>query len=138
MALLNGAKRESAGLPPRLPGPSMFCRPLVYSAPVLLWGLLLAVDSATALRPLPVTPPPRPPMQEPRTSPIVHAMTLGVLLCVPCPSLAGNTMLPLVRSSEVVLHEPAHSVETFDEELATLSRNMFDIMYDSGGIGLAG
>jgi peptide deformylase len=37
-----------------------------------------------------------------------------------------------------VLHRHAKPVEVFDEELAELSRTMLQVMYDSGGIGLAG
>lgn len=65
------------------------------------------------------------------------AVILGasLLLCSPLP--AAPVGLPLASSSQAVLHEPALEVLEFDEDLAMLSRKMFDTMYREGGIGLA-
>lgn len=44
----------------------------------------------------------------------------------------------LVLYGEPVLHKPAEPVTAFDEELAELVEDMFRIMYEEQGIGLAG
>mmetsp|Transcript_46011 Transcript_46011/g.67513 ORF Transcript_46011/g.67513 Transcript_46011/m.67513 type:complete len:311 (-) Transcript_46011:260-1192(-) len=67
------------------------------------------------------------------------ALLLGaaLFLCSPLPAASAGAELPLVSSAQTVLHEPAHEVEAFDEDLAILARRMLDTMYAEGGIGLA-
>jgi hypothetical protein len=71
---------------------------------------------------------------------LVRLALVQTLVCAPIISLpvAAASSLPLVPSSDEVLHEKTQKVQIFDEELSMLARQMFDAMYKSGGIGLAG
>ena len=71
---------------------------------------------------------------------LVRLALVQMLVCAPINVLpvAAASSLPLVPSSDEVLHEKTHKVQVFDEELSMLARQMFDAMYESGGIGLAG
>jgi peptide deformylase len=44
---------------------------------------------------------------------------------------------PIVDYPAAVLLEPGDPVESFDGELESLVQDMFDTMYDAGGVGLA-
>jgi peptide deformylase len=44
---------------------------------------------------------------------------------------------PIVEYPATVLLTPGDPVESFDAELESLVRDMFDTMYDAGGVGLA-
>jgi peptide deformylase len=44
---------------------------------------------------------------------------------------------PILRYGESALHSPARPVESFDQELQTLLRDMTETMYAAPGIGLA-
>ena len=44
---------------------------------------------------------------------------------------------PIVDYPAAVLLNPGEPVESFDGELETLVQDMFDTMYDAGGVGLA-
>ncbi|MGH9873582.1 MAG: peptide deformylase [Pyrinomonadaceae bacterium] len=44
---------------------------------------------------------------------------------------------PIVEYPDPVLLSPGQPAENFDAELALLVRDMFDTMYDAGGVGLA-
>jgi peptide deformylase len=44
---------------------------------------------------------------------------------------------PIVEYPDPVLLSPGEPVENFDAELESLVRDMFDTMYDDGGVGLA-
>ncbi len=46
-------------------------------------------------------------------------------------------ILPIVKYGNPILHQIATPVISFDEELAELSKNMVETMYDAGGVGLA-
>jgi len=72
----------------------------------------------------------------PNASRAIPFLALGAsLLCIP--QLAWPAGLPLVESSQPVLHRHARPVEDFDEELAEVSQEMLRVMYKNGGIGLA-
>ena len=71
------------------------------------------------------------------TSPALQLLAFGAPLL--CNAQVGWPIaLPLVESSHPGLHRHAKPVKAFDKELAELSRTMLQVMYDSGGIGLAG
>jgi peptide deformylase len=44
---------------------------------------------------------------------------------------------PIVEYPDAVLLTPGDPVESFDDELESLVQDMFDTMYDAGGVGLA-
>jgi peptide deformylase len=47
------------------------------------------------------------------------------------------TIRPIVEYPAAVLLTPGEPVVNFDDELESLTRDMFDTMYDAGGVGLA-
>ena len=106
---------------------------------LLLLHILCILEVATALKsPAPLTPPRPLRTRSPFGSLVVPALAAFSLVCTPVTLPAATLDMPLVRESEEVLHEPAQEVDVFDEELAELSKRMLDVMYTSGGIGLAG
>ncbi len=54
------------------------------------------------------------------------------------PLLAAPSDFHLVSSEKEVLKRPAREVKGFNEDLASTSTKMLDVMYSEGGIGLAG
>ena len=61
---------------------------------------------------------------------------LSVLCAFPLQATPSD--LHLVSSEKEVLKRPAREVKVFNEVLASTSTKMLDVMYSSGGIGLAG
>ena len=51
--------------------------------------------------------------------------------------MTGGTLLPITRWGTPVMHSPTRKVESFDDDLRTLVRNMFATMEASRGVGLA-
>jgi peptide deformylase len=51
--------------------------------------------------------------------------------------MTGGTLLPITRWGTPVMHTPTRKVESFDDDLRTLVRNMFATMEASRGVGLA-
>lgn len=51
--------------------------------------------------------------------------------------MTGGTLLPITRWGAPVMHTPTRKVESFDDDLRTLVRNMFATMEASRGVGLA-
>lgn len=51
--------------------------------------------------------------------------------------MVGGTVLPVTRWGEPVMHSRTRTVETFDDDLVTLVRNMFATMAAARGVGLA-
>ena len=49
----------------------------------------------------------------------------------------GGRVRPITRWGTPVMHAPTRRVETFDDELAALARDMFATMYAAEGVGLA-
>ncbi len=49
----------------------------------------------------------------------------------------GGTVLPITRWGTPVMHEQTRPVETFDDELRSLARDMFATMRAAQGVGLA-
>jgi peptide deformylase len=62
---------------------------------------------------------------------------LSVLCAFPLQAAAPSD-LHLVSSEMEVLKRPAREVKVFNEDLARTSTKMLEVMYSSGGIGLAG
>lgn len=51
--------------------------------------------------------------------------------------MVGGSILPVTRWGSAVMHAPTRRVEAFDDDLATLVRNMFATMAAARGVGLA-
>ena len=51
--------------------------------------------------------------------------------------MEGGNVLPITRWGTPVMHAPTRQVETFDDELKTLVRDMFATMEAARGVGLA-
>ncbi len=51
--------------------------------------------------------------------------------------MEGGTVLPVTRWGEPVMHAPTRKVESFDDDLLTLVRDMFATMAAARGVGLA-